>query len=39
VLASLLGIHIQTAFSWAGHTRRDWTAYLAERAGTSHQGT
>jgi hypothetical protein len=34
VLASLLGVHIQTRY-----TRRDWTAYLAERAGTSHQGT
>jgi hypothetical protein len=32
VLASLLGVHIQTAVNWAGQTRRDWTAYLAERA-------
>jgi hypothetical protein len=39
VLASLLGIHIQTAVNWASHTRRDWTTYLAERVSTSHQGT
>ena len=32
VLASLLGVHIQTAVNWASRTRRDWTAYLAERA-------
>lgn len=31
VLASLLGVHIQTAVNWASRTRRDWTAYLAER--------
>src|SRR6266700_92539 len=33
VLASLLGVHthIQTAVNWASHTRRDWTAYIAER--------
>jgi hypothetical protein len=31
VLASLLGVHIQTAVNWASHTRRDWTTYLAER--------
>jgi hypothetical protein len=35
VLASLLGVHIQTAVSWASRTRRDWTAYLAERARAS----
>jgi hypothetical protein len=34
VLASLLGVHIQTAVNWASHTRRDWTAYLAERIST-----
>jgi hypothetical protein len=38
-LASLLGVHIQIAVNWVGRTRRDWTAYLAERASTSHQGT
>lgn len=27
----LLGVHIQTAVHWASHTRRDWTAYIAER--------
>jgi len=31
VLASLLGVHIQTAVNWATRTRRDWTTYLAER--------
>jgi hypothetical protein len=31
VLASLLGVHIQTAVNWASRTRRDWTTYLAER--------
>jgi hypothetical protein len=31
VLASLLGVHIQTAVNWASRTRRDWTAYIAER--------
>jgi hypothetical protein len=31
VLASLLGVHIQTAVNWASRTRRDWTAYLAAR--------
>ena len=25
------GRHIQTAVNWASHTRRDWTAYIAER--------
>jgi hypothetical protein len=39
VLASLLGVHIQTAVNWASHIRRDWTTYLAERVSTSHQGT
>lgn len=39
VLASLLGVHIQTAVNWASHTRRDWTTYLAGRVSTSHQGT
>jgi hypothetical protein len=38
VLASLLGVHIQTAVNWAGHTRRDWTAYLAERASSPVSG-
>jgi hypothetical protein len=38
VLASLLGVHIQTAVSWASRTRRDWTAYLAERARASTPG-
>lgn len=38
VLASLLGVHIQTAVNWASHTRRDWTAYLAERASTPAPG-
>jgi len=31
VLASLLGVHIQTAVNLASHTRRDWITYLAER--------
>jgi hypothetical protein len=31
VLASLLGVHIQTAVNWASRTRRDWTTYLAAR--------
>jgi hypothetical protein len=31
VLASLLGVHIQTAVNWASRTRRAWTTYLAER--------
>ncbi|HLH59806.1 MAG TPA: hypothetical protein VKV33_11725, partial [Streptosporangiaceae bacterium] len=35
-LASLLGVHIQTAVNWAGRTRRDWTAYLAERGKGRH---
>ena len=34
VLASLLGVHIQTAVNWASHTRRDRTAYIAERVST-----
>jgi hypothetical protein len=33
VLASLLGVHLQTAVNWASRTHRDWTAYLAERQG------
>jgi hypothetical protein len=39
VLASLLGVHIQTV-NWASHTRRDWTTYIAERVkvSTPHQG-
>ena len=28
VLASLLGVHIQTAVNWASHTRRDWITYI-----------
>jgi len=40
VLASLLGVHIQTAVNWASRTRRDWTTYLAERVrqAPQHQG-
>jgi len=38
VLASLLGVHIQTAVNWASHTRRDWTSYIAERASTPAPG-
>ena len=35
VLASLLGVHIQTAVNWASHTRGDWSTYLAERVRVS----
>jgi len=40
VLASLLGVHIQTAVNWASHTRRDWTTYITERVrvGTAAPG-
>jgi hypothetical protein len=38
VLASLLGVHIQTAVNWASRTRRDWTAYLAERISSPAPG-
>jgi hypothetical protein len=38
VLASLLGVHIQTAVNWASHTRRDWTTYIAERVSTPALG-
>ena len=34
VLASLLGIHIQTAINWASHTQPDWAAYLTARTST-----
>jgi integrase len=34
VLASLLGVHIQTTVNWASHTRRDWTTYIADRVST-----
>jgi hypothetical protein len=34
VLASMLGVHIQTAINWVGRTRRDWITYLAERIST-----
>jgi hypothetical protein len=32
VLASLLGIHIDTANSWARHAGADWNAYIGARA-------
>ena len=38
VLASLLGVHIQTAVNWASRIRRDWTAYIAEPASTAAPG-
>jgi hypothetical protein len=38
VLASLLGVHIQTAVNWASHTRRDWTTYIAERVSVPAPG-
>ena len=38
VLASLLGVHIQTAVNSASRTRRDWTTYLAERVSTPVPG-
>jgi hypothetical protein len=34
VLASLLGVHIQTAVNWASRTRRGWSAYLAKHPRT-----
>jgi hypothetical protein len=38
VLASLLGVHIQTAVNWASHTRRDWTTYIADRVSSPAPG-
>jgi hypothetical protein len=38
VLASLLGVHVQTAVNWASRTRRDWTSYLAERISSPAPG-
>jgi hypothetical protein len=32
VLADILGLNVSTAEVWAQRTRRDWTAYLAQRA-------
>jgi hypothetical protein len=32
VLAEILGLNVSTAEAWAQRTRRDWTAYIAERA-------
>jgi hypothetical protein len=32
VLADILGLNISTAEAWAQRTRRDWTAYIAQRA-------
>ncbi len=37
-LASLPGVHIQTAVNRAIRIRRDGTAYIAERVSTPHQG-
>lgn len=34
VLASLLGVHIQTATNWATRTGRDWASYIATRIST-----
>jgi hypothetical protein len=31
VLASLLGVHINTAIAWSHRAQRDWSAYLAAR--------
>jgi hypothetical protein len=33
-LASLLGVHIQTAIKLTSRIRRDWTTYIAERVST-----
>jgi len=33
VLADILGLHVTTAEQWAQRARRDWTSYIAERAG------
>jgi hypothetical protein len=33
-LASLLGVHIQTAINLTSRIRRDWTTYIAERVST-----
>jgi hypothetical protein len=38
VLASLLGVHIQTAVNWASRIRRDWTTYIADRVSTPTPG-
>ena len=38
VLASLLGVHIQTAVNWASRIRRDWAAYIAERVSAPAPG-
>jgi hypothetical protein len=38
VLASLLGVHIQTAVNWVGRIRRDWTTYIADRVSTHAPG-
>ena len=32
VLADILGLNVSTAEAWAQRTRRDWTAYIAQRA-------
>jgi hypothetical protein len=32
VLADVLGLNVSTAEAWAQRTRRDWTAYIAQRA-------
>jgi hypothetical protein len=34
VMASLLGIHIQTAIAWASHTQTDWATYIDARTST-----
>lgn len=34
VLASLLGLHLNTAVRWTQYAQADWAAYLAARAGT-----
>jgi hypothetical protein len=34
VLASLLGLHQNTAIRWTQHAEADWAAYLAARAST-----
>ena len=39
VLASLLGLHLNTAVRWTQYAQTDWAAYLAARAGRMPSGT
>jgi hypothetical protein len=36
VLASLLGVHINTAIAWSHRAQQDWSVYLAARQHEQH---